>query len=369
MNLWIHLAINIIGTCILASSNFFMQRLVAPVRADVDAAHRSGHWLEIGVPSVSNFRFLKRLNIFYWLLFCLSSVPLQLVLNGVVIESKSTNSATIVLGAAELAKGGWHEQTPIVVVASKTPDYDYTFSREKDTFRDMSMSLAATETRGNWEKITFQDCMKRYNNPDGLLTHYRNVLFIMADYDDLALTSAKGWRPGDILTNTTHVSNLNEPNPLWGFDDTYRDGIYGSTIQNSDSKVYDYRDWEAFGKTPIENGWRLESTANMFDPVSGTFITDPKYFASNYRVMQIDHCISERFASPCQVSIVNSALLIVCVMCGFKSAKASYETFSTGRRNYWKSEVVAKAKTNAYIEYCGPATTSWEKVSTGQKNS
>ncbi|KAK6706560.1 hypothetical protein SNK05_010438, partial [Fusarium graminearum] len=51
------------------------------------------------------------------------------------------------------------------------------------------------------------------------------------------------------------------------------------------------------------------------------------------------------------------------------SAKASYETFSTGRRNYWKSEVVAKAKTNAYIEYCGPATTSWEKVSTGQRNS
>lgn len=113
IDLWLHLVIKIIGTSILASSNFFMQGLVAPVRAEVDAAHRSGHWLEIGVPSLLNFRFLSRRKIIYWSLFCLSSVPLQLTFNGAVLEARSTNAAMVILGAEELVKGDWYIRDPI----------------------------------------------------------------------------------------------------------------------------------------------------------------------------------------------------------------------------------------------------------------
>ncbi|KAF5246658.1 hypothetical protein FOXYS1_15160 [Fusarium oxysporum] len=112
-NLWIHLTINIFSTGILASSNFFMQSLVAPRRAEVHTAHRSGRCLEIGAQSLRNFRFLGWRKILFWSLFCLSSVPLHLVFNGTVLESKGTNGSTVIIGSKELLKGGRHEETPI----------------------------------------------------------------------------------------------------------------------------------------------------------------------------------------------------------------------------------------------------------------
>ncbi|PTD03313.1 hypothetical protein FCULG_00009095 [Fusarium culmorum] len=78
MDLWLHLVIIII---------------VAP-------------WLEIGVPSLRNFRFLSRRKVIYWSLFCLSSVPLQLCFNGAVLEARSTNATMVILGAEGLTNGG-----------------------------------------------------------------------------------------------------------------------------------------------------------------------------------------------------------------------------------------------------------------------
>ncbi|KAH7002924.1 hypothetical protein EDB82DRAFT_531416 [Fusarium venenatum] len=311
INLWIHLAINIIGTGILASSNFFMQSLVAPVRAEVDAAHKSGYWLEIGVPSIRNFRFLKRRNVFFWSLFCLSSIPLQLILNGVVLEAKSINGATLVLGSKELVKGGWHDQVPISVMGNDP------LSVARHNLWDISKSLAATETRGNWEKLAFKDCMERYNNPDVPLTQYRHVIFIMYDYDDLNLTSTKGWKPVDVKKDTNNLKDINKINPVWGYNTMIYTELFGDPIQTTKVQPFPLSHYDVAPKW-ISNVWQIEDTTNVFDPVSGVFITDPRYFKDGHRVLQVDHCLSERFTAPCQVRIANSLLLIVCVMCAIK---------------------------------------------------
>ncbi|KAM0343801.1 hypothetical protein ACHAPU_008230 [Fusarium lateritium] len=315
-NLWIHLAINIIGTGVLASSNFFMQSLVAPTRAEVDAAHRSGQWLEIGVQSLKNFRFLGWRKVLFWSLFCLSSVPLHLVFNGTVLESKGTNGATIILGAKDLTKGAWHDKASIS--DSIYESGQNTFNGNTYNLKPISDSIAAKETSGNWEWLPFFQCMALYNDPDISLTQFRHAIFVMYDYDDFTHNSSAGWKRGDVLKNTTNVSNLNATNPLWGVSTVSRTGRAGRMSMPLSNPAIVPLGYLKGGDRWIAGLWNIQGANNVLDPVSGVVVTDPLYFSTKHRLMQIDHCVTERFQAPCRLSVANSLLLIVCVMCTMK---------------------------------------------------
>lgn len=79
LNTVIHLLINLLGTGMLMASNFCMQLQAAPTRENVDQAHKSGYWLDIGVPSIRNFRWISKSRKLCWLLLAVSSVPVHLV--------------------------------------------------------------------------------------------------------------------------------------------------------------------------------------------------------------------------------------------------------------------------------------------------
>ncbi|CAG7558117.1 unnamed protein product [Fusarium equiseti] len=79
LNIVIHLVINIFGSILLAASNYGMQCLSAPTRADVDQAHVRKNWMDIGIPSFRNLRMVSRTRVALWLLLVLSSVPLHLL--------------------------------------------------------------------------------------------------------------------------------------------------------------------------------------------------------------------------------------------------------------------------------------------------
>jgi hypothetical protein len=76
---WLHLLINLLSTGILSASNYCMQLQAAPTRANVDAAHARGKWLDIGVPSVRNFWYMGNWRRASWLVLALSSVPIHLM--------------------------------------------------------------------------------------------------------------------------------------------------------------------------------------------------------------------------------------------------------------------------------------------------
>lgn len=171
-NLWIHLAINIISTGVLASSNFFMQSLVAPTRKQVDAAHRSGHYLEIGVQSLKNFRFLGWRKVLFWIFFSFSSVPLHLFFNGCVLESKGTNGFTLFLGADSLANGSWQGGLPIESYATDNLGWILNRFRNGHSYGSMeemkgiNESIYSNGSGTSWQRITFDECMDRYNDPE-----------------------------------------------------------------------------------------------------------------------------------------------------------------------------------------------------------
>ena len=73
----IHLAINVLSTLLLAASNMCMQLLAAPTRSEVDNAHGDSYWLDVGVPSVRNLKYISRERLIVWVILGLSSVPLH----------------------------------------------------------------------------------------------------------------------------------------------------------------------------------------------------------------------------------------------------------------------------------------------------
>lgn len=77
--LWSHLGINILSSLLLAAGNNCMQCLTAPTRADVDRAHGSRKWLDIGPHSLRNLTSIGSSRLLLWVCLALSSVPLHLL--------------------------------------------------------------------------------------------------------------------------------------------------------------------------------------------------------------------------------------------------------------------------------------------------
>jgi len=78
-NITAHLAINILSTLLLSGCNYCMQCLSAPNRYEIDKAHSRGVSLDIGIPTVQNFRFLDRRKLILWCLLGFCSLPLHLL--------------------------------------------------------------------------------------------------------------------------------------------------------------------------------------------------------------------------------------------------------------------------------------------------
>jgi hypothetical protein len=79
LNSGLHILINVLSTILLSGSNYCMQCLSAPTRAEVDRAHKVQRWLDIGIPSFRNLRHIKRRRLVLWLLLGTSSLPIHLL--------------------------------------------------------------------------------------------------------------------------------------------------------------------------------------------------------------------------------------------------------------------------------------------------
>lgn len=84
LDLFLQFTINIFSTCVLASSNFFMQIVSSPTRKEIDHAHRSLHSLEIGVSSFKNLGALSWFKILAWAGLFLTSVPIHILFNSAI---------------------------------------------------------------------------------------------------------------------------------------------------------------------------------------------------------------------------------------------------------------------------------------------
>lgn len=71
-----------------------MQRLSAPTRTEVEDAHMKDDWLDIGVPSFRNLRFINWWRTLGWVLLVVSSLPLHLFYNSAIFVQISATDYT-----------------------------------------------------------------------------------------------------------------------------------------------------------------------------------------------------------------------------------------------------------------------------------
>ncbi|KAL6915311.1 hypothetical protein FSST1_006806 [Fusarium sambucinum] len=276
-NLWLHLAINIISTGILASSNFFMQVLVAPTRKEVDKAHQKGYWVEIGVHSLRNFFFLPRHKNLLWLLFSITSVPLHLIFNGCILESRASNAFWVLVASEAFLEGapwsventGNNQNSILATIAQIQND--------------------VLEGHVNWDNISWSECMNRYNSPDIMMYEHRHV--IMVD------TSTTGWKIS-YTQNTTGSYDEETSSSLWELTTFIH---VDSTAKSNLSEVPWLGPWEADSGIQPKYWKALDSWDGVITPQA-----------------RINYCLSEKSEAACGLLISNRLLLIVCVMCSLK---------------------------------------------------
>ncbi|KAF5704897.1 hypothetical protein FGLOB1_8316 [Fusarium globosum] len=307
-NLWIHLAINVIGTGVLGSSNFFMQVLVAPARQDVDRAHASKRWVEIGVHSLHNFRFILKRRIFLWALFSLTSIPLHLVFNGSVLESKATNGFVSIMVSEDFLDGARF------TLPSVTAWSNYTYLVNSDSTPNKTIrSIKSSLDEESWERLEFQDCMRRYNDLDVLMLNHRHVVMVMSSQNN---TPSSQWTRANVVKENNGWYDFDEPNSLW-FAGQYQ------RLRDSRGLI-----------TNSTNNNTVPGYYMQLDPDTGNVHMNETKYKPAFETMRVDYCLSERFDAPCRLSIANPLLLIVCTMCITKCFLCAY----TMKVRSWSTE-------------------------------
>ncbi|KAH8664405.1 hypothetical protein BX600DRAFT_498192 [Xylariales sp. PMI_506] len=306
LNIIFHIFINIIATAVLASSNFFMQILVAPTREEVDRAHTRGRWVEIGVQSWRNIRFVTPINSVLWVLLCITTIPLHLTFNSTILETKGSTEALFVMATDEFAQGTADQNGSLPIACS----YDGSVTVNNATaytLSKMSESLAA----GGWEKLNLRDCYQRYNDTTAVLTTYRNAVLVISNQNE-SLGEITGWSVEEVTADTTGLTPsdaLDVVSPLWNF----------GTLDRTDytlNQRYQLND----------RAYSLDAILSM-DLDTGIFGPGLHYYS--YRVaqyplkdsflkMQAYYCLSEPYTTTCSVDAQNQMFGIVCLLCFFK---------------------------------------------------
>jgi hypothetical protein len=74
-----HIAINAMSTLLLAASNYTMQVLSAPTRGEIDRAHSTKQWLDLGVLSLHNLHRIPKRRLMLCIILGISSIPIHLL--------------------------------------------------------------------------------------------------------------------------------------------------------------------------------------------------------------------------------------------------------------------------------------------------
>lgn len=186
LDLWIHFVTNVLSTLLLDASYCTMQCLSSTTRSEVDKAHRRRITLDIGMPSLNNLRRISWTRIVLWWLLALSSVPLHLISNGVVICTISTNPYIVAVVSEDfLAGASYGNRTYLESLPKVSPEH-LLWKADFKRLANQQNSALGLENLGN------DACLKAYHKD-----------FTSDRGDVLAISSA--------ISNTSFLNYENSP--------------------------------------------------------------------------------------------------------------------------------------------------------------
>jgi len=204
LNLVVHLLLNILSTMILSSSNFFMQVLNAPSRAEVDRIHAKNKSVEIGVPSLRNAFLLKKFKTFSWLVLAATSLPVHLFFNSAIFETDFQGKSWNLTIAAEPFTNNGDFSAPGASLLNPGFDVGYGSPVNVSTYRNTSSTpiLTIRQTAAaarNWKRLTPEECRHEYLACKPRRT-LKDVVVIVNRRGEL---NTAGWRRSETFDLTT----------------------------------------------------------------------------------------------------------------------------------------------------------------------
>lgn len=311
INLVLHGVVNGIAILVLASSNFFMQVLCSPTRADIDRAHSKNHYLEIGAQSVKNLFFLPKVKSVLWLLLAVTSVPLHLYFNACLTDSKASTDAYLVIATqAFLTRsvpffypGAGHRVNHTTIAGTNPWGY-----------LDETLLSDLTRNAMQWEPMDLKRCLATYNDPGNPLTLYRNVVMVVRNKGE---NETAGWNMSAIRSEFyIWPTKLNS---LWKVEVFNRTHAYGVQRQQILSGIASFR--SVNHSRARERGDWLQYQIGL-DVSTGTIPLDPNdLFRPDQPPLEIMHCLAEPFITnrACELRVQNTSLLVVSVFCLVKA--------------------------------------------------
>ncbi|GAP88890.1 hypothetical protein SAMD00023353_1700470 [Rosellinia necatrix] len=298
ISLGIQFAINAISTAILASSNFFMQVIVAPTRRDVDKAHGKRKSVEIGVLSLRNLSSIPRRRVALFLVLGLSSVPIHLFFNSLILESTTSTDALIVLAAETFLRGEQPFSSPGIVVSQTT---NLTADAERLEVTLNAISESVQRNTSDWQRIDMDECRSRYNSSNEPLVNYRHAVMVVTDPRQ---NSTSGWfnENGHNIVATANTS----VNSVWTT----------AYLLRGDPRFPNNTIIQPGGPGAQSN---VSNALNHVLNLEGTSLVSSQVFLDGkIGSLEAEYCVSEKYSGDCKLELQLSILAIVCVICVLK---------------------------------------------------
>ncbi|KAE8152089.1 hypothetical protein BDV25DRAFT_128292 [Aspergillus avenaceus] len=305
----LHLLINVLSTLMLTASNYCMQCLSAPSRADVDRAHSQGKWLDIGVPSVKNLLFVSRRRLVLWIVLLVTSLPVHLIYNSAVFSALGTNQYSVLFSSSDFS------------YMNSSHDAKYTGCFQTNVAANMT-DFFAEMTR--LENLTKQECIDTYAvdylTDRGTLVLVSNNTYVwMCDY----LPPGSGQNPCRKDQIEPYNKALSFYATPWVVD--YMTVTVPATERHSEmeslgvskDEYHDTWDLQKFLRTwPQEtaknSSWaqqvKLQKTGDNCALSVGRSLT------SDMRPFPVDYCLSKKVEERCQL-LFSLPICITVILC------------------------------------------------------
>ncbi|KAH7383464.1 hypothetical protein BKA64DRAFT_582563, partial [Cadophora sp. MPI-SDFR-AT-0126] len=210
IGLWIHVAINVISTILLGASNYCMQCLCSPTRREVDNAHESNTWLDVGIQSFRNLMKIRKGRMTLWIMLALSSIPLHLMFNSAIFVSLTANEYIVAAVTENFING-----------AEWTLD-------GSDDFHHLIVSQMQ-QNISSYDRLEPEDCIREYGVD--YLSSRRHALVVVSGQNPDPLLGILDWMYDNsqnswVCGTTQGPNNTLETIPIENFDCSIHVALY-----------------------------------------------------------------------------------------------------------------------------------------------
>ncbi|GKT60771.1 hypothetical protein ColTof4_00890 [Colletotrichum tofieldiae] len=102
----VFVAINVVTIVLLSAANYVFQVLSSPTRIEVEMAHDGRRWLDIGIPSFRNLRFISKPRVIMTVIIMLAAVSTQVIYNAVIFSTQPAFDHQVVFVTRDFLTSG-----------------------------------------------------------------------------------------------------------------------------------------------------------------------------------------------------------------------------------------------------------------------